>query len=113
MVNFSGCSLQYEHTPLSILLIFARKELVTKISLFNLFLFNFMPFLVLRKYNFHSVTLMSLIVLWHIFIYIHKSIIEQSTTLFGLHQLFNINISCHIIFVFKDKNTVVINLSDP
>ena len=37
MVYFAGGSLQYEHTTLSILSIFARKEFVTKIKLFILY----------------------------------------------------------------------------
>ena len=33
--------------------------------------------------------------------------------LFGLHKLFNKDITCHIYFVFKDKNAVIINLGYP
>ena len=82
----------------------------------HIHLLFFMPFFSIKKVriacSFTSATYFSLpFVLWHIFIYIHTSIIERSTTRFGLHKLFNINITCHIYFVFKDNNTIVINLS--
>ena len=79
---------------------------------------NFMPFFGTKKvrfsYIFTYVTNFGLpFVLWYIIIYICKSIIEHSATFFGLHKLFNKDITCHIHFVFKDKNVAIINLGYP
>ena len=77
-----------------------------------------MPFFGIKKERFPFiltyVTYISLpFVLWHIFIYIYKNIMERSTTFFGLYELFNKDMTCHIYFVFKDKDAVIINLGYP
>ena len=80
--------------------------------------FSFMPFFGTKKARFSFifiyVTYFSLpLVLWYIIIHIYKNMVEHFTTFFGLHKLFNYDITCHIYFVLKDKNAVIINLGYP